>query len=110
MESSISITRSTPGFPTTNYTDPAVKFNDGLFEAFNSPAGSVMQAYGNLFQGRENVAFTTARHAFKAGVEVRINRDTTYFGISPNGEYDFGAGDAYYTGNQTSSRTAARTM
>ena len=60
-----------------------------------------MQAYGNLFQGRENVAFTTARHAFKAGVEVRINRDTTYFGISPNGEYDFGGGAAYYTGNQT---------
>jgi len=100
-ESSISITRSTPGFPTTNYTDPAVKFNDALFEAFNSPAGSVMQAYGNLFQGRENVAFTTARHAFKAGAEVRINRDTSYFGISPNGEYDFGGGPAYYAGNQT---------
>ena len=27
-----------------------------------------MQAYGNLFQGRQNVAFTTAHHAFKAGV------------------------------------------
>ena len=100
-ESSISITRSTPGFPTTNYTDPAVKFNDALFEAFNAPAGSVMQAYGNLFQGRQNVAFTTARHAFKAGAEVRINRDTTYFGISPNGEYDFGGGPAYYAGSQT---------
>ncbi len=58
FESSISITRSTPGFPTTDYTDPAVKFNDGLFEAFNSAAGSVMQAYGNLFQGRENVTYT----------------------------------------------------
>jgi len=100
-ESSISIPRSTPGFPTTNYTDPAVKFNDGLFEAFNSPAGSVMQAYGNLFQGRENVAFTAARHAFKAGAEIRVNRDTTYFGISPNGEYDFGGGAAYYAGTQT---------
>jgi hypothetical protein len=52
-----------------------------------------MQAYGNLFQGRENVVFSTARHAFKAGFETRINRDTTYFGISPNGEYDFGIGD-----------------
>ena len=50
--SSISITRSTPGFPTLDHTDPAVKFNDGLFEAFNSAAGTVMQAYGNLFQGR----------------------------------------------------------
>ena len=97
LESSISLTRSTPGFPTTDSTDPAVKFNDGLFEAFNSAAGSVMQAYGNLFQGRQNVAITTAGHAFKAGFEVRLNRDTTYFGISPNGEYDFGGGTAYAT-------------
>jgi hypothetical protein len=95
LESSISITRSTPGFPTTDYTDPAIKFNDGLFEPFNSDAGSVMQSYGNLFQGRQNVAFSTSRHAFKAGLEARINRDTTYFGISPNGEYDFGIGTAY---------------
>jgi hypothetical protein len=97
LESSISITRSTPGFPTTDSTDPAVKFNDGLFEAFDSAAGSVMQAYGNLFQARQNVAFTTGSHAFKAGFEARINRDTTYFGISPDGEYDFGGGTAYAT-------------
>jgi hypothetical protein len=97
LESSLSITRTTPGFPTPNHTDPAVKFNDGLFEAFNSNAGSVMQAYGNLFVGRENAVFTTARHTFKAGFEARINRDTTYFGISPNGEYDFGGGTAYAT-------------
>jgi len=97
FESSISITRSTPGFPTPDTTDPAVKFNDGLYEAFNSAGGSVMQAYGNLFQGRENVSYTTGRHAWKAGVDVRLNRDTTYFGISPNGEYDFGGGTAYAT-------------
>src|SRR6202021_2598958 len=52
LESSISITPSTPGFPPTDNTNPAVKFNDGRYEAFNSDAGSVMQAYGNLFQGR----------------------------------------------------------
>jgi hypothetical protein len=97
LESLLSITRSTPGFPTPNHTDPAVKFNDGLFEAFNSAGGSVMQAYGNLFHGRQNVAFTAAHHAFKAGVEARLNRDTTYFGMSPNGEYDFGGGAAYAT-------------
>jgi len=97
LESSLSITRTTPGFPTPNHTDPAVKFNDGLFEAFNSAAGSVMQAYGNLFVGRENAVFTTARHSLKAGFEARLNRDTTYFGISPNGEYDFGGGTAYAT-------------
>ena len=33
----------------------------------------------------------------KAGFEARLNRDTTYFGISPNGEYDFGGGTAYAT-------------
>lgn len=97
IESSISIMRSTPGFPTFDYTDPGVRFNDGIFEAFNGPAGTVMQAYGNLFQGRQNVTYTRGNHAFKAGAEVRLNRDTTYFGVSPNGEYDFGNGTAYYS-------------
>jgi len=97
LESLISITRTTPGFPTPNHTDPGVKFADGLFEAFNSAAGSVMQAYGNLFHGRQTVSFVTGRHAIRAGVEARINRDTTYFGTSPNGEYGFGGGTAYAT-------------
>ncbi len=97
LVSLIGITRSTPGFPTPNQTDPAVKFADGLFEAFNSAAGSVMQAYGNLFQGRQTVSYTAGKHALQAGFEARINRDTTYFGISPNGEYDFGGGTAYAT-------------
>ncbi len=97
LESSISITRSTPGFPTPNRTNPAIKFVDGLFEAFNSAAGSVMQAYGNLFQGRQTVTYAAGSHSFKAGVEARVNRDTTYFGISPNGEYDFGGGTSYAT-------------
>ncbi len=97
LESLFSITRSTPGFPTSNHTDPAVKFADGLFQPFNTAAGSVMQAYGNLFQGRQSIAYTTEHHAWKAGFEARINRDTTYFGVSPNGEYDFGGGAAYAT-------------
>jgi hypothetical protein len=97
LESLIGITRSTPGFPTPNLVDPAVKFNDGTFEAFNSAGGSVMQAYGNLFHGREMATWTKGGHVLKAGVEARLNRDTTYFGISPNGEYDFGGGSAYAT-------------
>ena len=97
FESLIGITRSTPGFPTPNHVDPAVKFNDGLFEAFNSAGGSVMQAYGNLFHGREMMTWNKASHTVKAGFEARLNRDTTYFGISPNGEYDFGGGSAYST-------------
>jgi hypothetical protein len=99
MESSLSITRSTPSFPTPNRTDPALKFSDGSFEAFNSAAGSVMTAYGNLFQVQQNFVVTVARHTFKFGGEVRLNRDTTYYGTSPNGEYDFGGGTAYARSN-----------
>lgn len=94
-ESVLSITRTTPSFPTPNHTDPAVKFSDGLYEGFDTAAGSVMSAFGNLFQGQQNFTWTRARHTIKAGVEARLNRDTTYFGISPNGEYDFGGGTVY---------------
>ncbi len=93
--SSLSFTRSTPSFPTPNRTDPALNFSDGLFEAFNSAAGSVTAAYGNLFQGRQNFAWTTRRHSIKVGAEFRANRDSTYFGIAPNGSYTFGGGTAY---------------
>src|ERR1700678_2437332 len=93
--SSWSVTRTTPSFVTPNHTDPALKFIDGLYEAYNGAAGSVMSAFGNLFQGQLNFTWTTARHAVKWGAEARLNRDTTYFGISPNGEYDFGGGTAY---------------
>ncbi len=92
---SLSITRSTPSFPTPNHTDPALKFVDGLYEPFNAAGGSVMSAFGNLFQGQLNFAWTSGRHAVKWGLEARLNRDTTYFGISPNGEYDFGGGTVY---------------
>jgi hypothetical protein len=92
---SLSFTRTTPSFVTTNRTDPALKFNDGLYEAFNGAGGSVMGAFGNLFQGQLNFSWTTSRHAVKWGAEARLNRDTTYFGISPNGEYDFGGGTVY---------------
>ncbi len=94
-ESALSVTRTTPSFPTPNRTDPALVFGDGLFESFNSAAGSVTSSFGNLFQGRQNVSWTAKRHAFKAGVEFRANRDSTYFGISPNGAYTFGGGTAY---------------
>jgi hypothetical protein len=92
---SLSITRTTPSFPTPNHTQPAIKFSDGLFEPFNSAGGSVMSSYGNLFQGQLNFAFTTSRHNIKWGVEARLNRDSTFFGTSPNGEYDFGGGTVY---------------
>ena len=95
IESSASVTRTTPQFPTPNHTDPAVKFNDGLFEAFNSAGGSIMSAYGNLIQARQNFTWSTGRHLVKGGGEVRLNRDSTFFGISVNGEYDYGGGTSY---------------
>ncbi len=94
-QGSISFTRSTPSFPTPNRTDPALTFSDGLYESFNSAAGSVTAAYGNLFQGRANVSWIHGKHAIKAGVEFRANRDSTYFGIAPNGTYTFGGGTSY---------------
>jgi Carboxypeptidase regulatory-like domain len=92
---SFSITRTTPSFPTPNHTDPALKFVNGLYEPFDAAAGSVMSAFGNLFQGQLNFEWTSGRHAVKWGVEARLNRDTSYFGTSPNGEYDFGGGTVY---------------
>ncbi|MGA8939231.1 MAG: carboxypeptidase regulatory-like domain-containing protein [Acidobacteriaceae bacterium] len=92
---SLSVTRTTPAFPTPNHTDPALKFVDGIFESFNAAGGSVMSAFGNLFQGQLNFSWTSGRHVVKWGVETRLNRDTTYFGTSPNGEYDFGGGTVY---------------
>jgi hypothetical protein len=92
---SLSITRTTPSFPTANHTDPALKFVDGLFEGYDTAAGSVMSSFGNLFQLQQNFTWTRNSHNFKFGGEVRLNRDTTYFGISPNGEYDFGGGTVY---------------
>src|SRR6202171_4252411 len=50
------LTRTTPSFVTPNHTDPALKFIDGLYEAFNGGAGSVMSAFGNLFQGQLHFA------------------------------------------------------
>src|SRR5258706_410308 len=82
-------------YPLPNHTDPALKFIDGLYEAFNGAAGSVIAGFGNLFQGQLNFAWTSPRHAVKWGVEARLNRDTTYFGTSPNGENDFGGGTVY---------------
>src|ERR1700746_1295365 len=61
--SSLSITRTTPSFPTQNYTDTALKFTDGLYEAFNSAAGSVMSAFGNLFHGQLNFDWSTTENA-----------------------------------------------
>ena len=94
-ESSVSFTRTTPSFPTFDHLDPALVFGDGLYEPFDAAAGSVTTSLGNLFQGRQNLAWIRGKHSLKAGVEFRANRDTTYFGVTPNGQYTFGGGTAY---------------
>lgn len=94
-ETSASFTRTTPIFPAQNHTDPALKFGDSLYEPFNNPAGSVVGSYGNLFQLRQNFTHIRGKHTIKWGGEWRANRDTTVYGISPNGEYQFGGGTAY---------------
>src|SRR6202041_1580568 len=82
--SSLSFTRTTPSFVTPNHTDPALKFLDGLYVQNDGAAGSVMSTFGNLFQGQLNFTCATARHAVKWGADKRLNRDTPFFGISPN--------------------------
>jgi hypothetical protein len=94
-ETAVSFTRTTPAFPARNHTDPALKFGDGLYEPFNNPAGTVTGSYGNLFQVRQNFTQVHGKHTVKWGGEWRGNRDTTVFGISPNGEYQFGGGTAF---------------
>jgi len=97
-ESSLSVTRTTPNFPTPDHTDPSVVFGDGLYEAFDAVGGSVTASLGNLFVGRQSFAWTRRKHSFKFSGEFRANRDTTYFGMNPNGQYVFGGGAAFATG------------
>jgi len=95
LETSLGYIRSTPQFPPSNHTEPAILFGDGLYEPFNAPGGTITGAFGNLYQARQNVTYVRGVHTFKAGFEARVNRDTTVFGLSPNGQYTFGGGPAY---------------
>jgi len=93
-ETSLGYIRSTPFFPTPNHTQPAIGFADGLYQGYNAPGGSIYGAYGNLYQIKQDMAFSRGSHAFKWGVELRANRDSTIFGVNPNGSYEFSGGTA----------------
>ena len=84
-ETSLGYIRSTPFFPAINHTQPGLTFGDGLFQGFNSAAGSIFGSYGNLYQFRHDMSYVHASHAFKWGVEIRFNRDATIFGTNTNG-------------------------
>src|SRR5438094_3847884 len=87
--------RSTPLFITSNQTQPAIAFGDGLFQGFTSADGSVFGSYGNVYQFKGDMVYTRGSHSFKWGAELRFNRDTTIFGTNPDGLYTFGGGAAY---------------
>ncbi|MDE3178031.1 MAG: hypothetical protein KGM47_00105, partial [Acidobacteriota bacterium] len=93
--SSAGFIRATPLFPAINRTQPGLLFGDGLYEAFNSASGTLTGSYGNLFQLRQTWTYIHGTHTFEWGAEVRLNRDTTVFGPTSNGQYTFGGGTAY---------------
>ena len=94
-DTSLGYIRSTPFFPSVNHTQPAITFGDGLYEPFNSADGSVTGSFGNLFQIKHDMMDVHGTHTFKWGVEMRFNRDSTIWGVNPNGIYTFGGGTAY---------------
>jgi hypothetical protein len=90
--SSFGLVRSTPTFPTINRTQPALHFADGLYEPFNSPGGTITSIYGLVLQVRQSLAWVSGNHSWKAGLEMRFNKDSSYWGLSPNGDYTFSGG------------------
>ncbi len=94
-DTSLSYIRSTPFFPADNHTQPGITFADGLYQPYNQPSGSIFGSYSNLYQVKQDFAWTHGAHGFKWGTEIRINRDSTIFGTNTNGIYEFGGGTAY---------------
>jgi hypothetical protein len=94
-DTSLAYIRSTPFFPSPNHTQPGIVYGDGLFQSYNTPAGSIFGSYSNLYQLKQDFSLTHGSHGFKWGVEIRANRDSTIFGVDPNGNYAFGGGTVY---------------
>jgi len=90
-ESSLSVTRTTPNFPTPDHTDPSWCSATGSMSRSTQPADRYRVA-GQPVRGRQSFAWTRGAARVKFGGEFRANRDTTYFGQSPNGQYVFGGG------------------
>jgi hypothetical protein len=95
LQTYLDFIRATPVYPTLNTTQPALLFGDGVYEPFNAPGGSVMGEFGNLYQFRQDWTAVHGSHTLKMGGQFRWNVDTTIFGISPNGQFQFGGGTAY---------------
>lgn len=91
-ETSLGLERTSPLFPTFNQTQPALHYADGLYEPFNAAAGTVTGTYGTVFQLRQNLGWVRGSHSVKTGFEIRVNRDSSYWGLGPNGDYTFSGG------------------
>jgi hypothetical protein len=91
-DTSLSYIRSTPFFPATDHLQPGITFSDGLYQPYNQPAGSIFGSYSNLYQLKQDFSWSHGSHGFKWGTEIRVNRDSTIFGVNPNGLYEFGGG------------------
>ncbi len=98
-DTSLGYIRTTPNYPPLNATQPGLLFPDGLYQSFNSAAGSVMGAYANIGEVRQNFSFVRGKHTLKWGGEVRVNRDTAVFGQNTDGAYTFGGGPSYAFGD-----------
>ncbi|HEV2469298.1 MAG TPA: carboxypeptidase-like regulatory domain-containing protein [Candidatus Sulfotelmatobacter sp.] len=88
----LSYIRSTPFFPADNHVQPGITYADGLYQPYNQPAGSIFGSYSNLFQIKQDFSWIRGKHAFKWGTEIRVNRDSTIFGVNTTGLYEFGGG------------------
>src|SRR5579859_384369 len=95
FQTTLGYIRSTPLFLTSNQTQPAIAFADGLYQGFNSADGSIFGSYGNVYQFKEDMALTRGAHGLRWGAELRFNRDSSIFGTNPDGLYTFGGGTAY---------------
>src|ERR1700722_7831613 len=56
-ETSLGYIRSTPFFPAINHTQPGLAFGDGLFQGYNSAAGSIFGSYGNVYQLKQDMSY-----------------------------------------------------
>ena len=89
--------------------NPRSIFGDGLYEGFNS-AGRfhhrrVRQPLSRSARISRGRAASTPGNA---GAEIRVNRDSTIYGTTPNGAYTFGGGAAYSPVDIRSAQRAAR--
>ena len=68
----------------------------GLFEGFNTAGGIGDAGVRQSLPGPSECSVHHGAPRLQGGrSRCALNRDTTYWGMSPNGEYDFGAGTAY---------------